>query len=85
MKFSWHTNVMPADSKESVIVTDPDILGGSYPVFRGTRVPFDDLLEYVRDGGTIDDFLSEFPTVTREQAIAALEYAIESVRLRQAS
>ena len=77
---------MSADSKEeSVIVTDPDILGGSYPVFRGTRVPFDNLLEYLREGGTIDEFLTEFPTVTREQARAALEYALESVRLRQAS
>jgi uncharacterized protein (DUF433 family) len=77
---------MPADSeKESVIVTDPDILGGSYPVFRGTRVPFDNLLEHLREGGTIDDFLIEFPTVTRDQAMAALEYASESVRLRQAS
>jgi uncharacterized protein (DUF433 family) len=77
---------MSADSeKESVIVTDPDILGGSYPVFRGTRVPFDNLLEHLKEGGTIDDFLIGFPTVTREQATAALEYAIESVRLRQAS
>jgi uncharacterized protein (DUF433 family) len=42
-------------------------------------------LEYLREGGTIDEFLTEFPTVTREQARAALEYALESVRLRQAS
>jgi len=44
---------MPADSeKGSVIVTDPDILGGSFPVFRGTRVPVDTFLNHIKDGGT---------------------------------
>jgi uncharacterized protein (DUF433 family) len=42
---------MPADSeKESVIVTDPEILGGSFPVFRGTRVPVDTFLDHIKDG-----------------------------------
>jgi len=44
-------------------------------VFRGTRVPFQALLDYLEGGDTIDDFLDDFPTVTREAAIAALEQA----------
>jgi uncharacterized protein (DUF433 family) len=53
---------------------DPEILGGT-PVFRGTRVPFKNLLDYLEGGHTLDEFLDEFPTVTREAAIAALEHA----------
>jgi uncharacterized protein (DUF433 family) len=64
---------MPTNS-ESVIVQDPEILSGQ-PVFRGTRVPFQNLLEYLEAGDTLDDFLEQFPGVTREQAIAALEEA----------
>jgi uncharacterized protein (DUF433 family) len=56
------------------IVRDPDILGGT-PVFLGTRVPFQTLLDYVEGGDTLDEFLDDFPTVTREAAIRALEYA----------
>jgi uncharacterized protein (DUF433 family) len=55
-----------------VIVKDPDILGGE-PVFRKTRVPFQALLDYLEHGKTLDDFLQQFPSVTRENAIAALE------------
>jgi uncharacterized protein (DUF433 family) len=73
-----------ADS-QSVIVTDPDILGGSYPVFRGTRVPFKNLLDYLKAGKTINDFLQSFPSVTKEQALAALDLAGDSVSHRQAS
>jgi uncharacterized protein (DUF433 family) len=58
----------------SVIVKDPNILGGS-PVFRGTRVPFQALIDYLEGGQNLDDFLADFPTVTREAAIAALEEA----------
>jgi uncharacterized protein (DUF433 family) len=57
-----------------VIVRDPEILGGT-PVFRGTRVPFDALLDYLEGGQSLDEFLDDFPTVTREAAIAALELA----------
>ena len=57
-----------------VIVKDRDILGG-IPVFRGTRVPFQALLDYLEGGQTVDEFLDDFPTVTREVAIEALEYA----------
>jgi uncharacterized protein (DUF433 family) len=56
------------------IVKDPNILGG-VPVFRSTRVPFQALIDYLEGGQTLDDFLSDFPTVTREAAIAALEEA----------
>jgi len=58
----------------TVIVKDPDILGGE-PVFRGTRVPFQALLDYLEHGKTLDHFLGQFPSVTREEAIAALEEA----------
>jgi uncharacterized protein (DUF433 family) len=58
----------------SIIVKDPDILGGE-PVFRGTRVPFQTLLDYLEHGKTLNQFLDEFPTVTRENAIASLEEA----------
>jgi uncharacterized protein (DUF433 family) len=61
-----------------VIVKDPDILGGT-AVFRGTRVPFKNLLDYLEGGHTLDEFLEEFPSVTREAAIAALEHAKELV------
>ena len=59
---------------ESVIVQDPEILSGQ-PVFRGTRVPFQALLDYLEGGDTLDEFLEQYPGVTREQAIAALEEA----------
>ena len=62
--------------REAVIVKNPEILGGT-PVFRGTRVPFKNLLDYLEGGYTLDEFLEEFPSVTREAAISALEYAKE--------
>lgn len=58
----------------SVIHRDPEILGGT-PVFVGTRVPVQALLDYLQAGRSLDDFLDDFPSVTREQAIAALEEA----------
>ena len=58
----------------SVIVRDPEILSGE-PVFRGTRVPFQALLDYLEGGDTIDEFLEQYPGVSREQAVAALEEA----------
>jgi uncharacterized protein (DUF433 family) len=56
--------------KKSVIVSDPDILGGT-PCFRGTRVPVDSLIDYLEAGDSLDEFLDNFPTVTREAAIEA--------------
>lgn len=58
----------------NVIIRDPDLLGGT-PVFRGTRVPFQALLDYLEGGQTLDEFLEDFPTVTREAAVQALEHA----------
>ena len=58
----------------SVIVQDPEILSGE-PVFRGTRVPFQALLDYLEGGETLDEFLKQCPGVSRENAIAALEEA----------
>jgi uncharacterized protein (DUF433 family) len=59
---------------DEVIVKDLDILGGT-PVFRGTRVPFQALLDYLEGGETLDEFIDDFPTVSREAAISALELA----------
>jgi len=65
----------------SVIVRNPAILGG-IPCFRGTRVPFQNLLDYLESGDTLDQFLEQFPTVTRQMAIEALENAKESLLTR---
>ena len=58
----------------SVVHSDPDILGGT-PVFVGTRVPVRTLLDYLSAGDSLDVFLDHFPTVSREQAVAALGQA----------
>jgi uncharacterized protein (DUF433 family) len=62
----------------SPVHSDPEILTG-LPVFTGTRVPFQTLIDYLEEGQTLADFLADFPTVSREQAIAALEEAKEPV------
>lgn len=64
--------------RPQVIHSDPEILGGT-PVFVGTRVPFRNLIDYLERGHSLDDFLDEFPSVSREQAVAALEAAHEAV------
>jgi uncharacterized protein (DUF433 family) len=56
------------------VIKDPEVLGGA-PVFRGTRVPFQTLLEYLEGGQTLNEFLDDYPTVTRDAAIQALEHA----------
>lgn len=65
-------------SRPQVIHSDPDILGGT-PVFVGTRVPFRNLIDYLERGHSLDEFLDEFPSVSREQAVAALEAAHEAL------
>jgi uncharacterized protein (DUF433 family) len=70
-----------ATGTESVIVQDPEVHSGE-PVFRGTRVPFQTLLDYLEGGETLDEFLKQFPGVTREQAVAALEEAKSLVLAR---
>ena len=62
--------------RRGVVHSDPDILGGT-PVFVGTRVPVKTLLDYLEGGDSLDLFLEHFPSVSREQAIAALEIAKE--------
>lgn len=66
------------ESRANDIARDPEILGGM-PVFRGTRVPFKNLFDYLEGGHTLDEFLEECPSVTREAAIGALEHAKELV------
>lgn len=58
----------------AVVHSDPEILGGT-PVFVGTRVPLRNLIDYLERGYNLDEFLDAFPSVSREQAIAALEAA----------
>ncbi len=64
--------------KESAVIRNAEILGGE-PVFRGSRVPFKILIEYLEGGETLDQFLEQYPTVSRELAIAALEEARSSL------
>ena len=59
---------------DTLIERNPDILGGT-PVFAGTRVPVRTLMEHLEAGDRLDDFLEDFPTVSREQALEALERA----------
>ena len=63
---------------KNVVHSDPEILGGT-TVFIGTRVPVQNLFDYLEAGDRIDDFIDDFPAVTREQAIAALESARDAL------
>jgi uncharacterized protein (DUF433 family) len=65
-------------SDKSVIYRSPEVQGGT-PVFMGTRVPVKTLLDYFEAGDCLDDFLQEYPSVTREQALAVLEIAKEAL------
>lgn len=62
----------------AVIHSDPEIMGGE-PVFVGTRVPLRNLFDFLEAGDSLDEFLDEFPSVTREQATGALEIAKEAL------
>jgi uncharacterized protein (DUF433 family) len=62
------------------ITVDPEILSGA-PVFRGTRVPVAALLDNLAAGLTLDEFLDNFPTVTREQAVQVLEFSKDTLAL----
>jgi uncharacterized protein (DUF433 family) len=66
---------------EAVIVIEPDVMNGM-PCFRGTRVPFKNLIEYLEGGHSLGEFLSQFPTVTHEMAVQALEEAKDSLLSR---
>jgi uncharacterized protein (DUF433 family) len=64
-----------------VIVTDPEIMNGM-PCFRGTRVPFKNLMDYLEGGHSLGEFLQQFPSVTREMAVQSLEEAKDSLLAR---
>ena len=66
---------------ELVIVIDPDVMNGT-PCFRGTRVPFKNLIDYLEGGHSLGEFLRQFPTVTRDMAVQALEEAKDSLLAR---
>ena len=63
---------------QPVIHSDPDIQGG-VPVFFGTRTPVKNLFDYLEAGDSLEDFLRSFPSVSREQAVAALEFARQAL------
>lgn len=63
---------------ERIIIVDPEVMNGM-PCFRGTRVPFKNLMDYLAGGHSLREFLNQFPTVTREMAVQALEEAKESL------
>ena len=64
--------------QKSVIHSDPEIMGGT-PVFVGTRVPLQNFIDYLAGGSPLDEFLDDFPSITREQAVAALEEAADAL------
>ena len=69
-------------TKQSFAVhSDREILGGT-PVFTGTRVPLRNLIDYLEKGHSLDDFLDDFPSVSRKQLVAALEAAHEALTAR---
>ena len=70
-------------SSARIVHTDPEILGGT-PVFVGTRVPAQTLIDYLEGAHPLDEFLDDFPSVSREQAVAALELAKDAL-LRSAA
>jgi uncharacterized protein (DUF433 family) len=63
---------MTGENLKGVVHSDPEILGGT-PVFVGTRVPLQNLIDYLEGGESIEDFLDGFPSVKREQAVAVIE------------
>jgi uncharacterized protein (DUF433 family) len=65
-------------TKKSIVLTDPEIMSGE-PCFAGTRVPVRTLLDYIEGGDSLDEFLEDFPTVTRRQAIAFLEQSADAM------
>lgn len=66
---------------DPIIVSNAEILGGT-PCFRGTRVPFKNLIDYLEGGHSLGEFLKQFPTVTHDMAVQALEEAKESLLAR---
>lgn len=69
---------MKLDDLKGIVHSDPEIMGGT-PVFVGTRVPLQNLIDYLEGGESIDDFLEGFPSVKREQVIAVIEAGKRSI------
>lgn len=67
-----YSALMKPEDLKGVVHSDPEIMGGT-PVFVGTRVPLQNLIDCLEGGESVEDFLAAFPTVTREQAIAVIE------------
>ncbi|HEX6292143.1 MAG TPA: DUF433 domain-containing protein [Herpetosiphonaceae bacterium] len=65
-------------AEKQLILSSPEILGGT-PVFAGTRVPIKNLIDYLEAGDTLDEFLDDFPSVSRDHAIQVLELAKEAL------
>ena len=66
---------------ERVVIVNPDVMNGT-PCFRGTRVPFKNLIDYLEGGRSLGEFLDQFPSVTRDMAVQALEDAKDSLIAR---
>lgn len=66
---------------QGIIVSEPEVMNGT-PCFAGTRVPFKNLIDYLEGGHSLGDFLQEFPTVTHDMTVQALEEAKDSLLAR---
>ena len=64
------------NAQSNIIVSEPELMGGT-PVFKGTRVPIKNLIDYLEAGDSLDTFLDHFPSVTKQDAISVLELAKE--------
>lgn len=69
---------------KDIITIDPEILGGT-PVFKNTRVPIESLIDHLEKGISLDEFIEDFPSVTKEQAVSVLEFAGEIFSSRNLS
>jgi uncharacterized protein (DUF433 family) len=76
--FDEEGKIAAMTNPRNVVHSDPELMGGT-PVFVGTRVPVQSLFDYLEAGDSLDEFLEALPTVSREQAVAALEIAREAV------
>jgi uncharacterized protein (DUF433 family) len=75
-ELDWYGEERTMKGQSPVVYKDPEVLGGT-TVFVGTRVPLRNLIDYVEGGYSLDEFLDDFPSVSRQQAVAALEAAFE--------
>lgn len=68
----WYISFMNSEELKGIVHSDAEIMGGT-PVFVGTRVPLQNLIDYLEGGESVEDFLDAFPAVRREQAVAVIE------------